>query len=268
MLADIGTLKGKEKVDAERAFHALGPEAIFALIRGLNRAAKIEHSCPATVIGKKLHRMLSASQDTELLEFARDEIGAGVGRSRHKALIEDVRVACLLRKNALLRAGIRPLRPVRAMSTAELAAGVTTEKGPRLQQMLATLEQRSGPEVLKGLAFVAAKGGKEVQETARELLDKHLYRQPPETIRKKVKDADPEVRRAAVRLIVTRFPGFAGDLIDLVEDDHAEVRKAAHQALVQLNKGEDLGPAADADAADRERAAKKWRGWWEARKQQ
>src|SRR5438105_3793509 len=84
ILVDTGKLRGAEGKSALREFEKLGPEAIPALIRGINRAARIEHSCPATVIGKKLHRMFMASRDPELLEFARDEIGSGVGRSKHQ----------------------------------------------------------------------------------------------------------------------------------------------------------------------------------------
>src|SRR5262245_24587783 len=52
ILADTGRLKGAEARKAVKEFEALKPEAIPALIRGLNRAAMIEHSCPVTVIAK------------------------------------------------------------------------------------------------------------------------------------------------------------------------------------------------------------------------
>src|SRR5262245_787914 len=44
---DVGKLKGAEGLQALRAFEKLGPDAIPALLRGLNRAAAINHSCPA-----------------------------------------------------------------------------------------------------------------------------------------------------------------------------------------------------------------------------
>src|SRR4051812_21717806 len=74
--ADIGGLQGPEGRQAQRDFEALGPEAIPALIRGINRAAQLEHSCPTLMIAKKLSRMLMKSDDQKLLDFARDEIGA------------------------------------------------------------------------------------------------------------------------------------------------------------------------------------------------
>src|SRR5438105_1484227 len=44
--AESGKLRGAEAKKAQNDFQKLGPEAIPSLIRGLNRAAKIEHSCP------------------------------------------------------------------------------------------------------------------------------------------------------------------------------------------------------------------------------
>src|SRR5947209_3385886 len=51
---DIGKLRGADAKKARQEFGRLGPDAIPALIRGINKAAKIEGSCPATIIAKKL----------------------------------------------------------------------------------------------------------------------------------------------------------------------------------------------------------------------
>src|SRR5690242_13193143 len=47
---DIGRLQGRDGAKALKEFNDLGPEAIPSLVRGLNRAAAIEHSCPVVVI--------------------------------------------------------------------------------------------------------------------------------------------------------------------------------------------------------------------------
>src|SRR3954463_12826918 len=52
--ADIGALKGEAGRRAVKEFESLGIEAVPALLRGLNKAAFIRHSCPCLMISKKL----------------------------------------------------------------------------------------------------------------------------------------------------------------------------------------------------------------------
>jgi hypothetical protein len=106
--ADTGMLKGPEAKEAMEAFRKLGPEATFALIRGMNKSAAINHSCPAVTIARKLTGILGSTRDTQLLEFARDNIGAGVGETRHGAVLKDLKFSCTLRKNALERSVSTP----------------------------------------------------------------------------------------------------------------------------------------------------------------
>jgi len=101
ILFDTGLLKGEEGKKAQADFKQLGVEAIPALIRGMNKAAKIEHSCPAVTIAKKLAAYLKTTNDPELLEFARENIGAGVTQSRHLGVLRDLRLACTMRKRAV-----------------------------------------------------------------------------------------------------------------------------------------------------------------------
>jgi hypothetical protein len=86
---------------ALKEFLELGPEAIPALIRGLNKAAKMSHSCPATMIAKKLKQLLNRSEDEETLRFARENIGAGVGRTPYEPLLRELRVATMFRQRQL-----------------------------------------------------------------------------------------------------------------------------------------------------------------------
>src|SRR5436309_2124472 len=94
-------LSDKEGKKALQEFRQLGPEAIPGMIRGLNRAAKIESSCPAVTIAKKLAVMLRASNDPDLLDFARENVGAGIIQSRHMAVIKDLRLLCIMRKRTV-----------------------------------------------------------------------------------------------------------------------------------------------------------------------
>jgi hypothetical protein len=262
---DIGQLQGQEGLKAKLEFDKLGPEATFALIRGLNRAAQIEHSCPVLVIAKKLGRILGTSNDGELLTFARENIGLGVNRTRHAGILQDLRFSCMLRQRTVAQATPpRPAgpKPPRLMSVAELAEAAGSERGPRLKEVLVELEQRRGDEVIVALGTAAASYEGEVQQMARELLARHLARQPPAVLQEKLKDSRSEVRRAAAQVIATKEPRLAGSLIDLLLGDEAAVRQTAHQALVRFNRGVDLGPAPNAGKSEQEAAVKRWRDWW------
>jgi hypothetical protein len=263
MLYDIGRLQGEAARKALEDFKALGPESIPALLRGLNRAATMEASCPVVTIAQKLGSMLAKSDDEELLEFARDNIGAGVGRTRHAGVLQDLRVGVTLRKNMLAR---RPKttgpKAPRVMSLTELADAASTERGPRLKVLLAELERRNGKEVLPGLANAAASYDKEIKQLGRSLLVRHLSRQSEAVIREKLQDDIVEVRKAAMQVVVNKLPRLVPELIDLLSDEKAEVRTAAHDALVRLNRNQDLGPAADDDKDKVAAAQEKWRNWW------
>lgn len=260
---DLGQLRGEDAKKALADFTKLGPEAIPALIRGMNRAAAIESSCPAVLIAKKLHRMLMASEDPELMEFARENIGSGVGATRHASVLKDLRVACTLRKNALNRAGITAATPsLRSRSVGDLASLAGSERGQKLKQVLTELETRSGDQVIAALGTAAATYEDDVKQLARDLLVKHLSRQARNVVKEKFKDERPPVRAAAARVAGAKAPELGGDLIDLLADDDESVREAAHQALVKLNRGIDLGGGPKASKTEREEAVKKWREWW------
>jgi hypothetical protein len=89
----------------------LGPDAIPALIRGLNKAARMSHSCPASTISKKLKQLLTRSNDEETLRFARENIGAGLDRSNpYTPLLRDLQVTAILRQRQLNDAAGRAAR--------------------------------------------------------------------------------------------------------------------------------------------------------------
>ena len=227
---DMGQLRGEEGKKALQEFRQLGPEAIPGMIRGLNRAAKIESSCPAVTIAKKLAVMLRASNDPDLLDFARENVGAGITQSRHMAVIKDLRLLCILRKRSV---GNNP---------------VIVRTPPRQDQEPITLAVPDAPPV------DSPKRDTKSERTLRSL--------STEALKDKLKDTDAAVRATAARIVGSKRLPLGAELIDLLSDDAGEVRQAAHQSLVRLNHGTDLGPATDADEAERTAAIKKWRDWW------
>ena len=162
--ADTGRLSASEAKKVLKEFNALNVDALPALIRGVNKAAKMEHSCPVLVISKKLDSLLLKTTDPKMLEFARDEIGAGVGRTRHAGVLQNLRVRAMLRKNALARQKPPAPRGPRSLSTGELVKAAGTVRGPRLKALLVELEKRPGKEALGGLAVAAASYDRETQK--------------------------------------------------------------------------------------------------------
>jgi hypothetical protein len=270
ILYDTGRLRGAEGKKALADFQKLGIDAIFGLIRGLNRAAKIEASCPALTIAKKIASLLRTTRDRELLEFARENIGAGVTRSRHMGLLRELRVVCMLRKRALPATATvtraprttPKVKPPRSMSVDELASAARTERGPRRKQLLTELATRQGEEVINALSSAAATPDAEIGPLGRRLLASHLARQEEAVIRKRLKDERDEVRAAAAKAVGSKGLRLGEELIGLLGDSSSEVRQAARQSLVKLSKGTDYGPKADASETERSESVRKWRAWW------
>jgi hypothetical protein len=75
---DIGRLQGAAGMHARWEFERLGPEAIPALVRGLNKSASIRASCPIAVISSKLHRLLAVSEDPTHAKYAIENVGRNI----------------------------------------------------------------------------------------------------------------------------------------------------------------------------------------------
>ncbi|MBY0525982.1 MAG: hypothetical protein K2R98_21490 [Gemmataceae bacterium] len=272
ILFDTGKLTGEEGKKALQDFQKLGPEAIPALIRGMNKAAGIEASCPAVTIGRKLAGMLKYSDDSQLLEFARENIGLGVTKSPHMAVIKDLRTICLLRKRDVdtkqlaMKKKDPPVggeKSLRNMTTAELSQAATTERGSKLKDILTELEKRPGDLAIAALGTASGTGyDAEIQQLARDLLAKNLSRQTTATLKDKLKDERPGVRVATALVIGDKGIKMGGELIELLNDKEADVQQAARKALTTLAKGTDYGPERDAKDAERAEAIKQWRAWW------
>jgi hypothetical protein len=71
------------------------------LIRGLNKTATINHSCPVVVIAKKLNGLLASTEDEEVLTFAWENIGAGVNRTPYTSLLNNLKLTTVYRKRQL-----------------------------------------------------------------------------------------------------------------------------------------------------------------------
>lgn len=97
---------------------------------------------------------------------------------------------------------------------------------------------------------------------AREALVERLTRMTPPTLRDKLQDEQMEIRRAAALACgMKQDSKLIPDLIPLLADKEVLVGRVAHVALRELT-GQDFGPGADADRAERARAILRWKEWW------
>jgi HEAT repeat protein len=267
---ESGKLSPAESARAVADFKALGMEATLPLISGLNRAANIQSSCPAVVIARKLSLIFSATEDVDLLEFGRENVGAGVTARRHLAALQDLRLTCMLRKSALQRRALAGRGPgqktPQLMSIKELAAAADSDSGPRRKAVLVELEQRPGEQVIAVLSKLAASDDDEVKQLARTLLGQHVARLSPGWLQAKLQAEQGEVRAAAARAAGSRIMPWGAELIELLNDREAVVRQAAKQALVQLARGQDFGPTTDGSETERAESVRQWRTWWDTQK--
>jgi hypothetical protein len=235
---EVGKLGGAEGKKALADLKALGPEAIPGLVHGLNRAANLGGSCPAVIIAYRLELLLSATEDRKLLDYVRDNVGAGVTVKRHMKALQDLRLICMLRKSYLVRNNIvyrPPVSPLKQMTATELAAAAEKERGSRQKAMLKELAKREG---------------------GKELILKQFVRVSDEDLKEQLRSDEAAVRLAAVEQVAARKLQYGAELIGLLKDGDAEVRRAAHQALVRMADGHDLGAM----------AVERWRAWWEKKK--
>jgi hypothetical protein len=262
ILADTGKLKGAEARKAVDDFDALKADAIPALIRGYNKAARINHSCPTLMIRKKLTPMLLSSQDPVLLEFARDELEGSTRGTPHASTVQAFRFQLLLRKNALERLPLPP-KSLEGLATAGLITLAGAEKGERRKTVLAELGKRDGRDAMLALARAANSPDALTKAAARDALDAHLARQSESSIKEAMTDVGVELRKSAIR-VATGNRDLVVYIIERLADERADVRADARAALVKVAAGkEDFGPGPKATKAEQQAAQKKWRAWWD-----
>jgi uncharacterized protein (TIGR03067 family) len=101
-----------------------------------------------------------------------------------------------------------------------------------------------------------------VKQKARDALAERMARMTAATLAEKLKDTNPEVRRAAALGTAMKDErSLAPGLIDLLVDRDPSVARAARAALRDLS-GQDFGPEPNADRAVQARALTRWRDWW------
>jgi len=106
----------------------------------------------------------------------------------------------------------------------------------------------------------------DVKKKARDGLAERMARMSADTIKSRLQDENPELRRAAALAVAMREErALIPDLIAALEDRDELVWRAARLALKDLS-GKDFGPAATASAEERAKSVADWKEWAKAQK--
>jgi len=220
--ADIGQLRGRQGQEAKEDFAKLGTDAIPALVRGLNRSAKIAHSCPVTEIYRKLDQLLARTDDPYLLLYALENTGHGVHpRAEHWQQIVTAR-------NQWLKKYGERVAPLRRQLDTELRPRRALEGGR-------PLSEADADELALAVTHTEAK----VREEALSVIAK-----------RGMTFGDAE-----------RYE-IAQPLIAQLEDADPALRQAARRTLIALSGGRSIGPSEEALDRDPAAAAVWWRDRW------
>lgn len=269
MRFDAGELAGAEGEKANKDFEALKAEAIPALLRGLARSARLDHTCPVTKIAKKLRQLLQDSTDRQLLAFARDEADA-VEIRKHRGIVTALRVGITGRLAALEKAGTPIPGSYRDPALASLKVDeIRTMLASRpsdtewASALLGELATRAEPKTLEVLAAAAANTYPNTRAVGRKHLADWIARQPRGQLSGLLGHAHPEPRRAAaLNLLMARDPRGV-EAIGLLADPNQAVRQAVHTELVKQAKT-DLGAPGETPESQ-SHAVDAWKKWWKAR---
>jgi hypothetical protein len=139
-------------------------------------------------------------------------------------------------------------------------------RGEERAKVLERLRDTKGIDNTDALALAIPKLGVGVQRQVREALAQRMTRMKVTTLRDKLEEDNPEVRRAAALACGRKkTTEMIPELLKLLDDPEVMVIQAARRALTELT-GEDFGPDEEAGRIGRVRAAAAWRKWW-AKKQ-
>jgi hypothetical protein len=147
---------------------------------------------------------------------------------------------------------------------ARLSAAAVFAEPPRQAQQLTRYRDAKGIVFTEALGNALGQLDGDARRTAREYLAERLSRMTVETLRSRLDDPRPEVRRAAALAWAMRDDRAAvPELIPLLEDPDERVVPAVRAGLRSLT-GQDFGPAPGATPEERTRAAARWKAWWQS----
>ena len=142
-----------------------------------------------------------------------------------------------------------------------LVADLTEAGGTDQESLIKKYKDAKGIAYTQALAAAIPKLAGATKGKAREALAERMTRMTSATLRDRLEDDNPELRRAAaLACAMKEDKAHLAKIADLLLDQEPTVQKAALAALKSLTN-QDFGPAADASRADREKAVADWKTW-------
>jgi HEAT repeat protein len=143
-----------------------------------------------------------------------------------------------------------------------LASELLAATGAKQEAVLKRLRESEGDHADEALALAIPSLASPGQGRAREALAGRLARLSADELRKKFKDEEGEVRRAAASACLSSAAKeLVPELLALLDDPEEPVAQAARASLKGFT-GEDFGPKVGAKRGERVLARAAWHGWW------
>lgn len=155
-----------------------------------------------------------------------------------------------------------PVSPASPKDAVELSKELIAAKDANLEGILDQFRKAKGTEYTERLAGAIPSLGGESKKKARQALADRLVPMTSETLKDKLSDNNPEIRRAAaIASGMKEDRSQIPQLIELLQDREALVNRAALASLKSLT-GQDFGPAKGAEADEVVKAVSAWRIWY------
>jgi hypothetical protein len=261
---------------ARQGLDNLPPMSVPALVRGINCTAQshLGFTEPFSCLNLKLRTLVQDSEDVPSLSYAAVNLGAGISEgSPFWATVQRMRSQILTNSTFLDRMILELQQSILAKKqfVKTMSTFVTNKKD--LTNLLSLVSpichgdhisphfkqfQKNQVDLQYLLFIKTQKMFSKTQDVFQQMWNK-----PNPFIVEKLKDADPLVRWVAVNIISRKRIPAEKELIELLSDPVAEVREAAHQALVRLSRGTDFGPRLMDSPAKIQQASKRWTAWLE-----
>lgn len=213
---DLGRIRGIQGQQAIANFRSLGPDAIPALLRGLQRALTMDASCPVVVISTKLSQLLSTTPQMELVNYAYNSMNFF---GRYQNVVQGLRSICETRLRMFVAAEQNRQQMFQQqqqmMDFLRLNPGLMVPRPPQPQpdQKPATRPDARPAPGMKPPVEVA----KRPAPPALTALDSDDV----PTLVKKLKSGDKDVRLKAAAHLVDAGPSAVPLLIEALQDKDA-----------------------------------------------